>query len=141
MKRPIGITVLAILQVVSGAAFLLVAATLLLGNQSDVSRQALTMAHLAAGRDTLLTIGVFAVILGGLQLAVAAGLWQLKVWAWGLAALASGASVVSGALNVINGENLPQEQQVSLVVSLLILLYLLTPGVREAFFTKVAAHA
>lgn len=141
MKRPKGVTLLAILEVVSGAVFLLAAATLLLGNQSDVSRQALTMAHLSANRDTLISIGVFSLIIGGLQLGVAAGLWQLKTWAWGLAALAAGANMVFGALNVVNGERIVQEQQISLVVSLLILVYLLTPGVRGAFFSKRTAHA
>src|SRR5215813_13854215 len=105
MKRPKGVTLLAILQVVSGAVFLLAAAMLLLGNQSDVSRQALTMAHLSSSRDTLISIGVFALVLGGLQLAVAAGLWQHKAWAWVLAALASVASAVSGVLAVVNGQN------------------------------------
>ena len=141
MKRPIGITILAVLQVVSGAVFLLAAATLLLGNQSDASRQALAMAHLSASRDTLISVGVFSLIIGGLQLVVAVGLWQLKAWAWVLAALASGASVVSGVLSVVNGARIPQEQQIALVVSLIILVYLITPGVREAFFTKRVVRA
>lgn len=141
MKRPIGITILAILQVVSGAVFLLAATTLLLGNQSDASRQALAMAHLTASRDTLISVGVFSLIIGGLQLVVALGLWQLKPWAWVLAALASGASVVSSVLSVVNGERILQEQQIALAVSLIILVYLITPGVREAFFSKRAVRA
>src|SRR5262249_59602764 len=108
MKRPIGITVLAILQVVSGAAFLLAAATLLIGNQSDASRQALAMAHLSASHDTIVSIGVFSLIVGALQLVVAVGLWQLKAWGWGIAALVSGANFVFGVVNVVNGARLPQ---------------------------------
>jgi len=141
MKRPLGITILAILQAISAAVFLLAAATLLLGNQSDASRQALAMAHLSASRDTLVSVGVFSLIIGGLQLAVAVGLWQRKAWAWVLAALASGASVVSGVLSLVNGERILQEQQIALAVSLIILVYLITPGVREAFFSKRAVRA
>ena len=140
MKRPIGITIIALVQLLAAIVLVLGAATLLLGNQSQANQQALAMAHLASTRQTEVSIGVFALILGAIELLVAVGLFQLKGWAWGLAVLVSGANVVFGVLDLVNRIALTQSEQVSLIVSLLVLVYLLTPGVREAFFNK-PAHA
>jgi uncharacterized membrane protein (DUF2068 family) len=140
MKRPIGVTIIALVQLLAAIVLVLGAATLLLGNQSQASQQALAMAHLAVTRQTEVSIGIFALILGAIELLVAVGLFQLKGWAWGLAVLVVGANVVFGVLDLVNRVALTQSQQVSMIVSLLVLIYLLMPGVREAFFNR-PAHA
>jgi uncharacterized membrane protein (DUF2068 family) len=140
VKRPIGITIIALIQVFVAVIVLLGAVALLLGNQSQASQQALTMAHLSVSRSTEVSIGVFALIIAGIELLIAWGLFQLKGWAWGLSVFAFGANVVFSVLDLINRVALTQSQQISMVISLLVLIYLLTPGVREAFFRR-ASHA
>src|SRR5260370_10810202 len=136
VKRPIGITIIALVELLAAIVLVLGAATLLLGNQSQANQQALAMAHLASTRQTEVSIGVFALILGAIELLVAVGLFQLKGWAWGLAVLVSGANVVFGVLDLVNRVALTQSAQVSLIVSLLVLLYLLTPRLPLAFFNS-----
>jgi uncharacterized membrane protein (DUF2068 family) len=136
MKRPIGVVALAVVQLVGAAIFLVAAADLLLGNQSQ---QALQSAGLPMSRDMQVTLGVFALALGMVQLLIAWGLFNLKGWAWGFAALAAAANFVLGAVNAANGAQLGGEQRTSMVVSLVILLYLLLPGVRAAFFGRKPA--
>jgi len=67
-----------------------------------------------------------------LQIAVALGALQLKRWAWWLGLVASAISLVTAVINIINGTTvwLPL---LSAAVPLVILIYLLTPSVREAF--------
>src|SRR5258708_21846446 len=91
VKRPIGITIIALVQLLAAIVLVLGAATLLLGNQSQANQQALAMAHLATTRQTEDSIRVFALILGALALLVAVGLFPLKGCAWGLGGLVSGA--------------------------------------------------
>jgi|SRR5579884_2533483 len=139
MKRPIGVVVLAVLQLIGAAIFLVAAADLLFGNQIGLSRETLQSAGLPTGHDMQVTMGVFALVLGVVQLLIAWGLFNLKGWAWGFAALAAGANFVVGAVNAASGVPLGNDQRASMVISLLILLYLLLPGVRAAFFGRKPA--
>ena len=139
MKRPIGVTMLGILQILGGALFLLAAAGLLLGDQVGLGREMYRAANLPARHDVQVTLGVLALVIGLIQLVLGFGLLGLKGWAWALSAFGAGANFAFGIVSIADGVPLSQEQRFSMVVSLLVLLYLLLPGVREAFFAKKAA--
>lgn len=139
MKRPIGVTVLGVLQILGGGLFLLAAAAMLLGDRVDMGRQVYHVANLPARHDVQVTLGVIALLAGLLQLLIGFGLLGLKAWAWTFSALGAGANFVFGVVSIADGVRLSEEQRFSMVVSLIVLVYLLLPGVREAFFAKKPA--
>jgi uncharacterized membrane protein (DUF2068 family) len=141
VKRPIGITIIAVIQAFVGIVLLIGAAAVLLGKNSDTTKQALAMAHLTADTGTLVSIGIFALILAAIQLILAVGLFQLQGWAWAVTLFVFGADVVTNVIDLVNGRTLSQSEVFGVIISLLIVLYLLAPGVRAAFFRGASAHA
>lgn len=139
MKRPIGVTLLGILQILGGGLFLLAAAGLLLGDHMDVGRQMYHAANLPTRQDVQVTLAAIALAVGLLQLVIGFGLLGLKGWAWALSAFGVGANFVFGIASIADGVQLSQQERFSMLVSLIVLLYLLLPGVREAFFAKKPA--
>jgi uncharacterized membrane protein (DUF2068 family) len=140
MKRPIGVAILGILQILGGGLFLLAAAGLLLGDRMGLGQQMYHAANLPVRQDVQVTLGVIALVVGLIQLILGFGLLSLKAWAWALSAFGAGANFVFGMIGIADGIRLSQEQSFSMVVSLIVLLYLLLPGVREAFFKKAAVQ-
>jgi hypothetical protein len=141
MRRPVGIVILALIQAFAGVVLLIGGVALLLGNSSAASQEALSMANLSSDTGTLVSFGVITLILAVVELALAFGLFQLRGWAWGISLILFGANVVLVLMNLVNGQSLTQTQEVSGLVSLLIALYLLLPGVRGAFFSRTPASA
>jgi uncharacterized membrane protein (DUF2068 family) len=122
MKRPFGVTVIAILALIGG----------LFGLCWPIL--AFTGSALFGG--ILGTIGVFAgifLIVGPvLQLVFAYGAFGLKRWAWYLGLLASGITVIGVIINLIDGASFFSALWGS-TLSIIIFIYLLTGRVREAF--------
>lgn len=112
MQRPIGITILAILAIIGGILSILAG-----------------IAQLAPGA---MAFGVVSLVLGVLYLVYGFGLWQLKGWAWLLAVVVNALSVINFVVQVISDGFAPG-RIVSLVISVLILVYLFSASVRKAF--------
>lgn len=111
-NRPLGITILAILQLLGAllsifAGGIVVLAALMLGFG----------ALLAA----LLSVIIFAVGIFGLI--VFYGLWTMKSWAWWLTLI----------LNIITIATTLPAITFSLVISLILVIYLLLPGMKSKF--------
>ena len=122
MKRPFGITVIAILALISGL-FGLCLPTL-----------AFTGSALLGG--IFGTIGAFAgifLIVGPvLQLIFAYGAFKLRSWAWYLGLISTGITVVGVIINLFDGASFWSAVLGSLL-PIIIFIYLLTPNVRQVF--------
>jgi len=123
--RPSGITILAVLAAIGGVLGLL--AGLALVGISGVA---------AAGNGPLAgfitVMGAIAILQSILLLAFAYGAWMLKPWAWTLGVVAEVIGLVLSVLFIINGDPITS-QIVSIVIAGLVLYYLFTPAVKQAF--------
>ncbi|MBN2228148.1 MAG: hypothetical protein JW779_01060 [Candidatus Thorarchaeota archaeon] len=109
--RPLGITILAILQLLGSLLLLLGAALVLMAG--------------AIIDPILLLFAIAPLILGIIGLILFYGLWNLKGWAWIW-------TLIINILNIIFAVY-PTVQLMSLVVPVIIVVYLLIPGTRAAF--------
>ena len=130
-RRPTGITVLAILSAISGFVSLCCPGLLLAG--STVGMLIPTGVTQVAGAFGLL-LSCFLGIGPLLQLAFAYGAWNLRSWAWMLGIIAMGLSVLGVLANVIgSGGSLIGAVLTNGIIPIIILVYLLLPGVRKSF--------
>ena len=126
-ERPLGVTILAILALIGGF-FGLLGGIALLG-----------LGGLAAGLGAAVD-GTYAMIIGlgllvqaVLNLAFGIGAFMLKPWAWTLGVVAQVLGLLLTVLNVVLLRADLGGQIVGVLISIAILYYLFTPGVRAAF--------
>lgn len=124
MKRPFGVTLIAILALIGGL-FGLCWPTLAFMGSALLPGIFGTIGVLA---------GIFLIIGPILQLVFAYGAFKLRSWAWYLGLIASGITVIGVIINLINGASLLSALWGS-ILSIIIFIYLLTPNVRKAFGT------
>jgi len=115
-SKPTGIVILAILQLIQALAAL-----------------AIGVLALMAGALLLpifgLLLAFFPLLLGIIGLILFYGLWTLKGWAWLWTLIINLLSIIVGVFgNLADLMNL-----LSLAISIIIVIYLFTPGVRAAF--------
>lgn len=78
--------------------------------------------------------GLIGIIVAIVQIVVAVGLLNLQRWAWILALVAVGLNIVQGIFAIFDGGLFAWCcGPIMLIVPVGILIYLLTPGVRQAF--------
>jgi hypothetical protein len=76
-------------------------------------------------------VGIFA---AALQIIVAFGLLGMQKWAWALALISVGVTVVQGLIGMFTGGLFGfMCGGIGLIIPIIILIYLLTPKVRQAF--------
>jgi hypothetical protein len=113
-QRPIGVTIIAVLAILGGIAFL------------------------ASGLGTLLIplIGIFIgsglFILGLAYFLMAYGLWNGKSWAWTLTLILSGIGIIVGIGSIVVG-NIGSIFHI--IINVIVIYYLYRPNVK-AFFDK-----
>jgi len=134
MKRPTGITILAVIAVIYGVFDLLLALLGLLGS-------ALLASHVGAARiqysaGTLAYATISDAVLGILYLAFGIGAFRLKRWAWTIGVVALVLEVLKEIAGiVIQGFKAGTIilDGVIIVIALVLLWYLFRPDVRGAF--------
>ncbi|NOR39299.1 MAG: hypothetical protein GQ580_06915 [Candidatus Thorarchaeota archaeon] len=114
-ERPTGITILAILQLLSALADLFAGVLVLMD---------LVPLGILAIFGAWVSLIVF--ILGIIGLVLFYGLWTLKSWAWLGALIFSIVGIIIGIMDPIAGILTP-------AVSIIIVIYLLFPGTRDYF--------
>ena len=127
-QRPLGITILAVLAFITGILGLLGSLFLLgLGGAASMT---------GAGMLGLAGIGLGGVMLIGslLNLVFGYGAWNLRPWAWWWGLIANGLPILGAILGLIlgGGESFGNAIWSSLL-NIIIVVYLLTPGVQHAF--------
>ena len=136
MKRPVGITTLAVIAIIYGIFNLLLALLGLLGSALLASRVAAAAIKYSAG--TLAYATISDAVLGIVFLAFGIGALRLKGWAWttGIAALVL--ELVRQIVGVvIQGFSVGTiaRDSITIVIALVLLWYLFRPNVRAAFGT------
>ncbi len=124
MKRPFGITVIAVLALISGL-FGLCWPTLVFTGSTFLGPILGTIGVIA---------GIFLILGPVLQLIFAYGAFNLRSWAWYLGLVATGITVIGVIINLIDGASFWSAMWGS-TLSVIIFIYLLTPNVRGAFGT------
>ncbi|MHA2602104.1 MAG: hypothetical protein AM324_008260 [Candidatus Thorarchaeota archaeon SMTZ1-83] len=113
--RPLGVTILALLQILAGLAWLVLGATAVLA----AGLAGIFGFILLFGGAILLIVGIIGLIIGF-------GLWGMKSWAWIWAIIVNFISLIIGLTN-------PAQNVLGLAISLIIIIYLMTPDIRSRF--------
>jgi len=132
--RPTGITILAILALIGGVFGILGGLALLAGG-------ALLGGMLGGAEGVALggiafIFGVIALAIAIADLAFAYGAWTLKPWGWSLGVIIQLANLVVIAVQAVLSGDIAgtlTSSIISIAISAIILYYLNTPGVKQAF--------
>ena len=140
MKRPVGVTILAVIAIIYGIFSLLLALLGLLGSALIASGVGNVAARYSAG--TLVYATITDAVLGILYLAFGIGAFSLKRWAWTTGVVALVLDVVRQIVGVVlHGFSASNAVGfiITIVIALVVLWYLFRPNVRTAFgFARVA---
>lgn len=126
VQRPIGVSIIAVLDYIVAAIIGLSAVGILLigGSFADALGSAF-------GSVAVLIAGVF-LFFAALLTAIGIGLWRLRTWALITTVILYGITILSNVFTIMNG-NSNSSLLVRLVIELVIIGYLLQPKVRAAF--------
>lgn len=119
-KRPTGVTILAILAILSGLALLALGPLTLLG----AALLAELDPSLADYVVLLQVLGAVMTIMGILYLVGAVGLLKMTVWGWWLAIIVSLISVISNITQAVINPAAIASYAIGLVIPVIILIYL-----------------
>jgi len=133
MKRPILITIIALLAIISGAMQML--ASFGIGVSSVFTGLKTADPGSLEGLKGLQLASVIAFVIGLIAFVYGLGMWRLKKWAWWLAVLFNLGVIVSNAYNYSQAVDQAQKTGIliGLAVCVLMLLFLLSGHVRKAF--------
>ena len=124
MKRPLGITVIAILALLGGLFGLCWPILVFTGS---------TFLGPIFGSVGVIA-GIFLIVGPILQIVFAIGAFKLSSWAWYLGLISTGITVVGVIINLFDGASIGSAIWGS-IWSIIIFIYLLNPKVRQAFGT------
>jgi hypothetical protein len=138
MNRPTGVTIIGVLSIIggilgicAGAAALGLGALVGMGGVAAVGAGDAAAGAAVGGLGALTAVlGIITLVLSIAQLAAGVGLLQLAPWAYRLTVLVTIASIIIAVVNWLAGGGAPI---VNLVISGVILWYMNTPDVRNAF--------
>ncbi len=117
-RRPMGVSALSILAAIAGVLYLLAGlGMLLIGGAVD---------------DVVAILGIVAIVFGAGYLFFMYGAWQLRPWAWTVGVALAVGSIVWYVLELFDGYDIVSVV-VGIAIAAVILWYLQTPRVREAF--------
>jgi hypothetical protein len=138
MKRPVGITILAVLAIIYGIFSLLLTLLGLLGTGLAVSG----VGHVKYAVGTLVYATISDAVLGILYLTFGIGAFQLQDWAWTTGVVALVLTIVRSIVDVVRqgfSASSIVSASIYLVIALVLLWYLFRPNIRAAFRKAAAA--
>jgi hypothetical protein len=112
-NRPLGVTVLALLQLLGALALFIVGALAMI-------------VVLLAPSLVLLLLAAIPLTLGIIGFILFKGLWNLKSWAWIW-------TIVVNLLTIITSLNNISANIISIAISLIIVIYMFSPGIKSHF--------
>ena len=107
MKRPMGVTIIAILLFVAGVSGIL---------------SALAGFGIFGGERPMIAYPILLLLVAVVQMSVATGLWQLLKWAWMTAVVVVLATIVVNVVSIFASVQLPSII-ISIVIDVIVLLY------------------
>ena len=110
--RPLGVTIIAILMILTGIGFLALGTVLL-----------------------IVLIGFAFIVLAIAYFVMAYGLWKGKKWAWTISLILAGIGIIVGIASVVNKNG--SGAVVQIIINAIIIYYLFRPNVK-AFFGKTS---
>lgn len=133
VRRPIGITILAILAFIFGILGIIGGLGLIsLGGAATGIGAATGAGGAVAGGGVAFVLGILTLFSSVLSVAFAVGAWGLKPWAWTLGVGAEALALIGAVLGLGNEAN-RGSSIFSILVAAGILFYLFTPTVKRAF--------
>jgi hypothetical protein len=132
-SRPLGVTVLGVLSLISGAISVIKGVAWL--GIGGLFAGATALANPAAGvmvGSVALLFGGIALLTGAFALLTAWGFFRLKGWAWSLGMATHGGILVWSFLAALGPSTL-RERMAPIMVSGIILFYLTRPAIKAAF--------
>ena len=134
MRRPTGVTIIAILNIIGGI-IMLIGGVALVAAGSILPSIPMTTGELSGVPAWLvgtgaIAIGIIVLVLGILSFIVAYGLLKGAGWAWSLTVILSIVSIVLNAISVATGNF---GGIISIIISAIILYYLYRPHVKSFF--------
>ena len=135
MDRPRGITVVAVLfAFLAGLSLVWSALVFGVGALSTLVGGLFGAESIVAFGTSSGWSGLLGIVAAALQIAVAIGLLSMKKWAWILALIAVGVTVLQGIVGALGGGPFALMcGALGLVIPVAILIYLLQPRIRQAF--------
>jgi hypothetical protein len=135
MKRPTGITIIAVLYIVLAVLSLLWSGLVFgVGGLSSLFGGLFGADNVAAFGTSSSWSGFLGIITALVQIVVAIGLLSMKRWAWFLALVSVALTVVQGIVGIFGGGPFAFMCGIlGLAIPVGILIYLLRPGIRQAF--------
>jgi hypothetical protein len=135
MKRPTGITIIAVLYIVLAVLSLLWSGLVFgVGGLSSLFGGLFGADNVAAFGTSSSWSGFLGIITALVQIVVAIGLLSIKRWAWFLALVSVALTVVQGIVGIFGGGPFAFMCGIlGLAIPVGILIYLLRPGIRQAF--------
>jgi len=135
MKRPTGITIIAVAYILLAILSLLWSGLVFgVGGLSSLFGGLFGADNVAAFGTSNAWSGFLGIITAIVQIVVAIGLLSMKRWAWFLALVSVALTVVQGIVGIFGGGPFAFMCGIlGLAIPLGILIYLLLPGIRRAF--------
>jgi hypothetical protein len=135
MKRPLGITIIALLFIGLALLSLLWSGLVFgLGGLESLFGGLFGAENVAAAGTSRAWSGFVGIVAAGVQFVVAFGLLAMKRWSWYLALAGVGLNVVQGVAGLfVSGPIALMCGALGLLVPAGMLVYLLLPGIRKAF--------
>ncbi len=134
-ERPIGIGILAVLYIILAILSLLWSLMVFgVGGLSSLFGGLFGLEDIAAFGASSGWSGFVGIVTAVIQFVVAFGLLAMKKWAWALALIGVGLTVIQGVIGVFSGGLFAFMCGIlGLAIPIGILIYLLLPGTRRAF--------
>jgi hypothetical protein len=136
---PAGVMIIAILCFILGFLSLLWSGLVFgVGGISSLIGGLFGAESIASFGDMTAWSGFLGLIAAGVQIVVGFGLLGIKKWAWYLATVAVALGVLQGVVQIFGGGLYSfMCGSISIIIPAVILIYLLTPGIRQAFGVKI----
>lgn len=130
MKRPLGVTILAILAFIGGILAILAGVGAVAVGGIATGAAAAAAAHVST--VFLMGMGIALLVVGVLDIVLGVGFWRLSPWAWTLGIALQILGLIIAGVYVSQGSPI-SGQILGIAINLAVLIYLFTPGVRKAF--------
>lgn len=134
-RRPTGITIIAVVYLILGVLSLLWSGLVLgVGGFSALFGSLFGAQNVAAFGGSSAWAGFLGIVSALVQIVVGVGLLQMARWAWYLALVGVGLTLLQGVLGIFGGGVMAFIcGGIGLIIPIIILVYLLSKGVRAAF--------